>query len=131
MRFLITDDHRRTLAAIDLPETPDGEAATIVIERADRPDLLYVGADLYPDGTLSVGHWPQGEEWQNLVRTAGVPDPCGHATPALPAEPTYTRAQIEQALEAARAHLRTSTAATKRIRALARTALDRLATQTD
>ncbi|KOV73381.1 MULTISPECIES: hypothetical protein [unclassified Streptomyces] len=102
MRFLITDDSRRTLAAIDVPDAPSEEVSSIAVERADRPDLLYVGADLHADGTISVGYWPQGEEWENLVRTAGVPDPFGHATPALPAEPTYTRSQVTQALAAAR-----------------------------
>ncbi|WP_246097558.1 hypothetical protein [Streptomyces botrytidirepellens] len=104
MRFLITDDSRHTLAAIDVPETPDEEisqASTIVVKRDDRPDLLYVGIDLYANGTISIGHWPNGELWENLVRTAGVSDPCGHTTPALPAEPTYTRDQITQALAAA------------------------------
>ncbi|MFE9252841.1 hypothetical protein [Streptomyces sp. NPDC007088] len=129
MQFLITDDHRRILAAIDVPETPDGEAANIGIERADRPDLLYVGADLYGDGTVSVGHWPQGEEWESLVRTDGVPDPCGHTTPAHPAEPTYTRAQVEQALRAAEAQLTPSTGSTKHLGALVRATLDLLATQ--
>jgi hypothetical protein len=70
----LTDDHRRILAAIDVPDIPDGEAASIRIERADRPDLLYVGADLYGDGTVSFGHWPQGEEWESLVRTLGKQD---------------------------------------------------------
>jgi hypothetical protein len=131
MRFLITDDSRRTLAAIDVPDTPDGEAATIGIERADRPDLLYVGADLYADGTVSVGHWPDGEEWESLARTAGVPDTCGHATPALPAEPTYTRAQVTQALAAARAHLPASTADSIALDAFAQAALDSLSPQAD
>lgn len=129
MRFLITDDYRRTLAAIDVPETPDGDATTIGIERADRPDLLYVGADLYADGTVSIGHWPQGEEWESLVRTVGVPDPCGHATPASPAEPTCTRARVEQALQAARARLMASTTNTAALEALVQTTLDLLPTQ--
>lgn len=127
MRFLITDDSRRILTAIEVPETPEGETATIGIERADRPDLLYVGADLHSDGTVIVGHWPDGEEWErvvHVVRTAGVPDACGHATPALPAEPTYTRAQVAQAFADARAQLAASTADTITLDALAQTALD-------
>ncbi|MER5372742.1 hypothetical protein [Streptomyces sp. NPDC002553] len=104
MRFLITDDSRRILTAIDVPDAPEGESTTIGIERADRPDLLYVGADLYNDGTVVIGHWPDGEHWDRLVRTAGVPDACGHSTPAHPAEPTYTRAQVIAAL--ANAHTR-------------------------
>ncbi|MCX4681646.1 hypothetical protein OG413_41330 [Streptomyces sp. NBC_01433] len=110
MQFLITDDSRRILTAIDVPDIPDGDASTIGIERADRPDLLYVGADLYADGTITVGHWPDGEDWDRLVHTAGVPDQCGHTTPALPAELTYTRAQVSQALADARARLEVSTA---------------------
>lgn len=129
MRFLITDDSRRILNTIDVPDSPDGETATIGIERADRPDLLYVGADLHSDGSVSVGHWPNGEEWDSLMRTAGVPDACGHATPALPAEPTYTRAQVTQALAAARAHLAASTADTSTLDALAQAALDSLLPQ--
>ncbi|MGW3391915.1 hypothetical protein [Streptomyces cinereoruber] len=101
MRFLITDDSRRILTAIDVPDA-EGESTTIGIERADRPDLLYVGADLHNDGTVVVGHWPNGEDWDRVVHTAGVPDACGHSTPAQPAEPTYTRAQIIAALT--RAH---------------------------
>ncbi|MET7487094.1 hypothetical protein [Streptomyces sp. NPDC005538] len=131
MQFLITDDSRRILAAIDVPDTPDEETATIGIERADRPDLLYVGADLYADGTVSVGHWPDGEEWDSLVRTAGVPDGCGHATPALPAEPTYTRTQVTQALAAARAHVSASTADTTALDAFVQAALDSLFPQAD
>lgn len=101
MRFLITDDSRRILTAIDVPDVPEGESATIGIERADRPDLLYAGADLHNDGTVVVGHWPDGEDWVRVVHTVGVPDACGHSTPADPAEPTYTRAQIIAALDSA------------------------------
>jgi hypothetical protein len=131
MQFLITDDSRRILAAIDVPDTPDEETATIRIERADRPDLLYVGADLHADGTVSVGHWPDGEEWDSLLRTAGVSDRYGHATPSLPAEPTYTRAQVTQALAAARAHLPASTADATALDALAQAALHSLFPQAD
>ncbi|MFH0245963.1 hypothetical protein ACGRHY_26910 [Streptomyces sp. HK10] len=105
MRFLITDDSRRILTALDVPDTPEGESTTIGIERADRPDLLYVGADLHNDGTVVVGHWPDGEDWDRLVRTAGVPDACGNSTPAHPAEPTYTRAQVIAALASAHTRL--------------------------
>lgn len=129
MRFLITDDSRRILTTIDVTDTPDGETATVGIERADRPDLLYVGADLHSDGTVSVGHWPDGEEWERLLRTVGVPDGCGNAAPALPAEPAYTRAQVTQALAAARAHLAASTADTTTLDAFAQTALDCLLPQ--
>ncbi|MEU7031636.1 hypothetical protein AB0A60_33680 [Streptomyces sp. NPDC046275] len=105
MRFLITDDSRRILTAVDVPDSPDGESATIGIERADRPDLLYVGADLHNDGTVVVGHWPDGEYWDRVVSTAGVPDACGHSTPARPAEPAYTCAQVIAALASAHTRL--------------------------
>ncbi|MFI9772203.1 hypothetical protein ACIHJG_35875 [Streptomyces sp. NPDC052415] len=105
MQYLITDDSRQILTAIDVPDNPDGESTTICIERADRPDLLYVGVDLHNDGTAVVGHWPDGEDWDRVVSTAGVPDACGHSTPARPAEPTYTRAQVTEALNSARARL--------------------------
>ncbi|MFF7953679.1 hypothetical protein [Streptomyces griseorubiginosus] len=105
MRFLITDDCRRILSAIEVPDAPEGECTTIGIERADRPDLLYLGADLHNDGTVVVGHWPDGEHWDRLVRTAGVHDACGHSTPARPAEPTYTRAQFVAALASAHTRL--------------------------
>ncbi|MFF7117420.1 hypothetical protein ACFY91_34630 [Streptomyces albogriseolus] len=101
MRFLITDDYRRILTANDVPDAPEGESATICIERADRPDLLSVGADLHNDGTIVAGHWPDGEYWERVVSTAGVPDACGSSTPAHPAEPTYTRAEVSAALASA------------------------------
>ncbi|MER5615975.1 hypothetical protein [Streptomyces sp. NPDC002215] len=129
MRFLITDDSRRILTAIDVADVPDGSAATIGIERADRPDLLYVGADLHADGTITVGHWPDGEDWDRLVHTAGVPDQCGHTTPALSAEPTYTRAQVSQALADACARLTVSTADAAALDLLALAALDSLPSQ--
>jgi hypothetical protein len=77
----------------------------VTVVRVDSPDLLYVGADLHNDGTIVVGHWPDGEDWDRVVRTAGVPDACGHPTPARPAEPTYTRAQVTEALTSARTRL--------------------------
>ncbi|MFI5864763.1 hypothetical protein [Streptomyces sp. NPDC051546] len=105
MRYLISDDSRRILTAIEVPDAPEGESTTIGIERADRPDLLYVGADLHNDGTIVVGHWPDGEEWERVVSTAGVPDACDHSAPAHSGEPTYTRAQVSAALAHARARL--------------------------
>lgn len=84
MRYLITDGSRNVLAAIDVPESPDGDTVAIGIERADRPNLLFVGADLHGSGTVSVGHWPDGEEWESLVRTAGVPGPL--ANPEVPTD---------------------------------------------
>ncbi|MFD7866980.1 hypothetical protein [Streptomyces sp. NPDC059783] len=40
-----------------------------------------------------------------MVSTAGVPDAYGHSAAARPAEPTYTRAQISEALTSARTRL--------------------------
>lgn len=102
MLFLIIDDSRQILTALEVPDAPEGESTTVGIERVDRPDLLYVGADLHNDGTVVVGTWPDGEHWERVLRTAGVPDACGHSTPARPAEPTYTRAQVIAALTSAR-----------------------------
>src|SRR5690606_6147783 len=42
----------------------------------------YVGVDLHNDGTAVVGHWPDGEDWDRVVSTAGVPDASGHSIPA-------------------------------------------------
>lgn len=118
MRYLITGDSRQILAVIDVPDRPDGESRTIALERADRPDLMLAGADLYADGTVVVGHWPDGEDWERVLHTAGVPDQCGHSTPALPDRPVYTRAQIVQALADARARTEQSTEATTALNTL-------------
>ncbi|MFB6985552.1 hypothetical protein [Streptomyces sp. NPDC056304] len=124
MRYLITDGSRRTLAAIDVPEALSGDVVNIGLERADRPDLLYVGFDLHADGTVSVGNWPDGETWESLVLTPGVPDACGHSSPALPAEPTYTRAQLTQAFATARGLLAHTSAETAALDALVQAALN-------
>ncbi|MFE5847210.1 hypothetical protein ACFQ7N_36885 [Streptomyces niveus] len=71
MRFLLTDDRRQVLAEINVPE---GEFETVVLRRADRPDLLFAAVDLYSDGSMSVGHWPTGEDWVTRLRTSGVPE---------------------------------------------------------
>jgi len=72
MRFQISSPSRGMQTAIDIPA--DSEPAVIMVERADRPDLVCVGIVLHPDGTIAVGHWPDGECWTALVRTQGVPD---------------------------------------------------------
>ncbi|WP_440581054.1 hypothetical protein [Streptomyces sp. PT19] len=97
MQYLITDGSRQILTAIEAAN-PEGGGTIIYIERADRPELLYVGVDLHSDGTVVVGHWPDGEHWDRVVSTAGAPDMCGQFSPAHPAEPTYTRAQAIEAL---------------------------------
>lgn len=81
MRYLIRDASRRTLAVIDVPAKADMEPTSIAVERDDRPDLLYVGVDLYADGSIVVGHWPDGEHWDRVVhvRTEGVSDHCGRS----------------------------------------------------
>ncbi|MFI1701450.1 hypothetical protein ACH419_36595 [Streptomyces bobili] len=131
MRFLITDDSRRILTSIEVPDAPDGKAVTIGIEHADRPDLLYVGADLHADGTVSVGHWPDGEDWVSLARTVGVPMPFGPITSARPAEPSYTRAQLTQALAMARAQMAPSTTDTAAPDVFTQAVLDSLPKQAD
>lgn len=129
MRYLITDGSRRPLTAIDVPETHSADVINIGLERADRPDLLYVGFALGADGTVSVGHWPDGETWESLVLTPGVPDACGHSSPALPAEPTYTRTQLTQAFAAARDLLARTGAGTAALDSLVQAALKSLTTQ--
>ncbi|MFK0047771.1 hypothetical protein ACIQU4_27520 [Streptomyces sp. NPDC090741] len=106
IRYLITDDRRRTLATIDV--TTD-EPLTVAIERADEPELLYLSADLHPDGSVHVGHWPDGETWNVLLRTHGVRNQYGRGTPARPAEPLHTRDAIVRALNTARDRVRGAT----------------------
>ncbi|MFD0271069.1 hypothetical protein ACFVGY_31555 [Streptomyces sp. NPDC127106] len=74
MRFLITDDHGTVLATLEAP--PEG-AVSVAIEREDDPDLLFAAADLYGDGSVHVGHWPDGVEWEVLLRATGTPNPYG------------------------------------------------------
>ncbi|MFJ4880036.1 hypothetical protein ACIP93_33180 [Streptomyces sp. NPDC088745] len=74
MRFLITDDHGTVLAAVEAP--PEG-AASVAIGREDEPNLLFVAADLYGDGSVHVGHWPDGVQWETLLRATGTPNPYG------------------------------------------------------
>ncbi|MGW6203677.1 hypothetical protein ACWF9B_08525 [Streptomyces sp. NPDC055089] len=125
MRYLITDGSRRTPTAIDVPETPSGDVINIGLERADRPDLLYVGFDLHADGTISVGNWPDGETWESLVLTPGVPDACGHPGPVLPADPRPAHPGICPARDLL-AHTGAETAAAD---ALVQAALNSQATQ--
>ncbi|MFF0754465.1 hypothetical protein [Streptomyces sp. NPDC004267] len=97
MRFLITDDSHRTLVAVDVPDT-----ITVVVERADRPDLMYAGLDFHANGSLTVGHWPDGEEWQVLHHTEGVPSGSdSEVISPLPPE-QYTLDAVRTALEVAR-----------------------------
>ncbi|MFD6470796.1 hypothetical protein [Streptomyces goshikiensis] len=77
MQYLITDSSR-SLFAVDVP---DDDIRSIVIERADRPGLLLAGIDLHPDGTVTVGHWPDGTDWVEVLDTRGVPNPHGPSTP--------------------------------------------------
>ncbi|MEV8535667.1 hypothetical protein [Streptomyces sp. NPDC051211] len=86
MRFLITDDCGTVLATVEAP--PEG-AVSVAIEREDEPDLLFASADLYGDGSVHVGHWPDGVQWEVLLRSTGTPNPYGsgerRARPAPPA----------------------------------------------
>ncbi|MFD6113764.1 hypothetical protein ACFWG0_27150 [Streptomyces yangpuensis] len=84
MRFVITDDNGTVLATA---EPPSEGATSINIEREDRPDLLFASADLYgSDGSVHLGHWPGGVEWETLLHTTGVPNPYGSGRRAAPAE---------------------------------------------
>ncbi|MEU3317119.1 hypothetical protein ABZ743_31190 [Streptomyces sp. NPDC006662] len=84
MRFVITDDNGTVLATV---EPPSEGATSINIEREDRPDLLFASADLYgSDGSVHVGHWPGGGEWETLLHTTGVPNPYGSGGRAAPTE---------------------------------------------
>ncbi|MGW0562859.1 hypothetical protein ACWDZ4_20125 [Streptomyces sp. NPDC003016] len=109
MRYLITNDSRRTLATLDVPAGSGESPLNIAIERADEPDLMYASADLYANGTVHVGHWPEGEEWEPVLRTTGVLNPYGVGAPALPGPETFTTAQITQAFTAARERATDST----------------------
>ncbi|MEV6676241.1 hypothetical protein AB0N09_05140 [Streptomyces erythrochromogenes] len=81
MLYLLTDDARRAL--VSLPVPAEG-MATIAVERADQPGLLLAGIDLHADGTVNVGHWPDGEDWERVLTTHGVPNAYGTSTPAQP-----------------------------------------------
>ncbi|MEU9420977.1 hypothetical protein [Streptomyces sp. NPDC048272] len=81
MLYLLTDDYRRAL--VSLPVPADG-TATIAVERADEPGLLLAAFDLHADGTVTIGHWPNGDDWERVLTTRGVPDAYGPSTPADP-----------------------------------------------
>ncbi|WP_331726103.1 hypothetical protein [Streptomyces sp. NBC_00470] len=72
MHFTLTDGHRRTLARVDVPP---GQDRFVVIKRADDPSLLFPSAILHADGTVQIGHWPDGDIWHDVLRTTGVPSP--------------------------------------------------------
>jgi len=74
MRYLITTDTREILAEIYVPAD---HIKSVVIERADRPELLIAAADLHADGSVTVGNWPTGENWEVCLRTSGIPLPAG------------------------------------------------------
>ncbi|MFE8941000.1 hypothetical protein ACFYNX_26385 [Streptomyces sp. NPDC007872] len=82
MLYLITDDYNRVLTTV---AAPDDDAVSIAVERADKPDLCLFSADLYSDGSVHVGHWPDGEDWERVLTTHGVPNAYGSNTPARPA----------------------------------------------
>jgi len=69
MKYKITSDCGDTLAQFDVPE---GGSFTFAVEREDRPDLTLVGVDLHGNGSVAVGHWPKGEDWEQVLTTSGV-----------------------------------------------------------
>lgn len=48
------------------------EPTLVYLVRRDQPTLLLAGLDLSPEGEVSAGHWPDGEEWIAALRTDGV-----------------------------------------------------------
>ncbi|MFJ5635246.1 hypothetical protein ACIQF5_21745 [Streptomyces goshikiensis] len=84
MLYLITDDARRALVSLPVPAD---NMVTIAVERADQPGLLLAAFDLHADGTVRVGHWPNGEDWEHVLTTSGVPNAYGPGTPAATPEP--------------------------------------------
>ncbi|MFE1270579.1 hypothetical protein [Streptomyces sp. NPDC058758] len=108
MRFLITNDELRPLAVVDVSDAE--ETVTLAVERADRPELGYIALDLRADGSLTVGHWPTGEDWEELHSTEGVPlGDSFEVIPALPPE-QYPLDAITRALETARDRAKAFTA---------------------
>ncbi|MFB7836183.1 hypothetical protein [Streptomyces sp. NPDC056056] len=77
MQYLITDSSR-ALITVDVPED---DIRSIVVERNDQPALLLAGIDLHPDGTVTVGHWPNGTDWAEVLDTRGVVNEYGPSTP--------------------------------------------------
>ncbi|OII61196.1 hypothetical protein BJP40_06620 [Streptomyces sp. CC53] len=69
MKFLIKTDANQTLAVIEVPED---DIATLAVERYDDPGMQLVGVDLYSDGSVVVGHWPDGDDWEAVLRTIGT-----------------------------------------------------------
>ncbi|MFJ4342639.1 hypothetical protein [Streptomyces sp. NPDC088915] len=99
MRYLITDDANNTLATLDVPKTEG--TTTVVIERADDPDLTLCGIDLHGDGTVVVGHWPEGEDWHRVFTTTGVPNAYSGGTPPRTLDPLYRLSTVKRAMETA------------------------------
>ncbi|MFE0778903.1 hypothetical protein ACFW3E_38380, partial [Streptomyces sp. NPDC058861] len=71
MLYLLTDDYRRALVSLPVP---DNDMVTVAVERADQPGLLLAALDLHADGTVNVGHWPTGEDWERVLTTRGKRD---------------------------------------------------------
>ncbi|MGZ2361464.1 hypothetical protein LRE75_33100 [Streptomyces sp. 372A] len=82
MLYLLTDDFRHALVSLPVP---DEDIVTVAVERADQPGLLLAALDLHADGTVNVGHWPTGEDWERVLTTRGQLDAYGSHTPAPPA----------------------------------------------
>jgi hypothetical protein len=69
MKFLIKDYSGTVLAEMTVPE---GEIATVLVDSADDPQLQYIAVDLSGDGTVTAGHWPDGEHYEPVARTRGT-----------------------------------------------------------
>ncbi|MEU8133260.1 hypothetical protein [Streptodolium elevatio] len=65
MKYLIKNSDGHVLAEVEAEETG------IYVERADDPDIQLVSIDLNADGEVTVGHWPDGEQWVEALSTYG------------------------------------------------------------
>jgi len=56
------------LATIDVGDT----SALLYLEREDTPETNFVGVQLNLDGSVTAGHWPDGEDWIPVLTTPGT-----------------------------------------------------------
>jgi hypothetical protein len=66
-RFYVVHDDRNA-AEIDAVDEPQG--FTVQSSAADYADVI--GVQCNPDGSVTVGHWPDGEEWVVLGTATGA-----------------------------------------------------------
>lgn len=84
MRFTLSEG-TCTVAALDVPDEP-GESRTLAVERPGPFSCPIIGIELHPDGSVSVGHWPDGEQWVAVLHSAApAPTPQADAEPPQPA----------------------------------------------